>query len=256
MENKYPSEVIDLPSTGIFYPIESPLRSGNIEIKYPTAKEEDILSSRNLIQKGIVIDKFLQSLIITPINYDELLIGDKNAILFASRILAYGKDYTVEIECPNCRRKTHLTVDLSAIGNKEIDIRKYFPTGEPTVEFELPNSKITITLKLFTNRDERLVDEELKGLKKMSERTGTGFEMTTRFKHLIIAIDGDRDKARINKFVSEDLLSRDSLAIRSFMQTITPDVDSTFMFSCENSECGEEREMSIPLRVEFFFPSR
>jgi len=95
-EVKFPTEVVDLPSQGLLYPKDSPLSSGTIEIKYMTAREEDILTSANLIKKGIVIDKLLEALIIDKsIKLDDMLLGDKNAILIASRILAYGKDYEV-----------------------------------------------------------------------------------------------------------------------------------------------------------------
>ena len=53
-DNKFPSEVIDLPSEGKLYPKDSPLSEGKVEIKYMTAKEEDILTSQNLIN----IDKW------------------------------------------------------------------------------------------------------------------------------------------------------------------------------------------------------
>ena len=97
MENKFqfPTEVVDLPSKGLLYPKDSPLSSGTIEMKYMTAKEEDILTNVNYIQKGIVIDKLLQSLIVTEVDYNEILIGDKNAILVAARILGYGKEYSI-----------------------------------------------------------------------------------------------------------------------------------------------------------------
>ena len=255
LQQKFPSEIIELPSKGHFYSQENPLSSGNIEIKYMTAKEEDILTSRNLIQKGIVLDKLLQSLIVTPIDYNDLLIGDKNAILFASRILAYGKDYSVEIECPSCGKKTTLTIDLSALGHKEVDLEKHFPDGSREVDFTLPASKVVVTLTLFTNQDEKAIEQDLKGLKKISTQTGTDFEITTRLKRIIVAINGDRDKAKINKFVSEDLLSRDSLAIRTFLSEVTPDVDSKFIFTCEQSDCGEERSMSVPLTAQFFWPT-
>ena len=98
-EVKFPTEVVDLPSLGLLYPKDSPLSSGKIEIKYMTAREEDILTSANLIKQGIVVEKLLESLIVDKsINVDDFLIGDKNAVLIASRILAYGKEYEVEIE--------------------------------------------------------------------------------------------------------------------------------------------------------------
>jgi hypothetical protein len=90
-EYKFPTEVIDIPSGGKVYSKESPLADGKIEIKYMTTKEEDILMSENLIKKGVVIDKLLDSLIVTKgVNQASLVLGDKNAVLVASRILAYG----------------------------------------------------------------------------------------------------------------------------------------------------------------------
>ena len=115
-EVKFPTEVVDLPSQGLIYPKDSPLSSGKVEVKYMTAKEEDILTSANLIQKGIVLDKLLQALIVSEgVNLDDVLIGDKNAIMIASRILAYGKDYKFEYTDPsNNEKKTH-TIDLSKL---------------------------------------------------------------------------------------------------------------------------------------------
>ena len=90
-EVKFPTEVVDLPSKGLLYPKENPLSSGQIEVKYMTAKEEDILTSANLIKSGRVIEKLLESLIVDKsIKVDDILVGDKNAILIAARILAYG----------------------------------------------------------------------------------------------------------------------------------------------------------------------
>ena len=93
-EYKFPTEIVDLPSKGHFYVQGHPLSSGKVEIKYMTAKEEDILTSQNLIQQGTVIEKLLQSLIVDKsVKVDDMLIGDKNAIMGAARILGYGKDY-------------------------------------------------------------------------------------------------------------------------------------------------------------------
>ena len=115
-EVKFPTEVVDLPSQGLLYPKDSPLSSGTIEIKYMTAREEDILTSANLIKKGIVIDKLLEALIVDKsIKLDDMLLGDKNAILIASRILAYGKEYEVEVD------GQEVVVDLTTLKEKKLD---------------------------------------------------------------------------------------------------------------------------------------
>ena len=152
-----PTEIIDLPSRGYFYPEGHPLSSGKIEMKYMTAKEEDILASQNLIKQGVVIDKLLQSLIVTKINYNDLLTVDKNAIFIAARILGYGKDYEVEIACPSCGEKSKHVIDLQEFDEKEIDWTK-FTKGECTHKFVLPISKKELTLKFLTHGDEKKIE--------------------------------------------------------------------------------------------------
>ena len=114
-DNKqYHSEVIDLPSLGKVYPKSSPISNGKIEIKYMTAKEEDILTSINLIRKGIVLDKLLEALIVDKsIKLSDMLVGDKNAILIAARILGYGKDYTLQALCDDCNERSQLRVQTT-----------------------------------------------------------------------------------------------------------------------------------------------
>ena len=139
-EHKFPTEVIDLPSEGKVYPKDSPLSSGKLELKYMTTREEDILMSENLIKKGVVIDKLLDSLIITKgVKQEDLILGDKNAVLVASRILAYGPEYTVEITNPNNPdEKIQHTFDLSTCPVKELSENSLKSVGVPGIEDILP----------------------------------------------------------------------------------------------------------------------
>jgi hypothetical protein len=191
-EVKFPTEVVDLPSRGLLYPKDSVLSSGTIEVKYMTAREEDILTSVNLIKRGLVIDKLLQSLIVDKsIKLDDLLLGDKNAILIASRILAYGKEYTVDVEGKSVK------VDLTTLKDKFLD-ESLVSAGVNEFEFELPATSRKLTFKLLTSGDEKEIDGEVKGYEKIH---GIGYELTTRLKHQIISIDGDTKRASINSFV-------------------------------------------------------
>ena len=141
-ENKFPTEIVELPSKGHFYINGHPLSSGKVEIKYMTAKEEDILTSENLIRQGTVIDKLLESLIVDKsIKVDDLLTGDKNALMVASRILAYGKDY--DFEYNGVEQK----VDLTTLDNKKVDYSN-FPKGVNEFEFKLPNSKSVVKVMI------------------------------------------------------------------------------------------------------------
>ena len=121
-KSNFPTEVVPLPSRGLLYPIDHPLADGFIEMKYMTAREEDILTSQNLIKQGVVLDKLFESLIVTTVNYGDIYSGDKNAIMVAARLLGYGNDYNVEIDDPfSPGTKQKLTIDLSQIEQKEVD---------------------------------------------------------------------------------------------------------------------------------------
>jgi hypothetical protein len=248
----FPSEVIDLPSKGKLYDIENPLSSGKIELKYPTAREEDILTSKNLIQRGIVIDTFIKALIVNKqINTDSLLLGDKNAILIASRILAYGKDYPVEITCPKCSEKVEFVIDLAEINTKELDYLDGRSVGFNEFECTLPASKAKVVFKVLTQGDENSIESELKSMKKLSG-SKVDSEITTRMRYAIISTNGDDDRKTVKSFI-ENVLSVDSLAFRKEMSKISPDIDMKFEFEC--SSCGHSERMGIPLGVNFFWPS-
>jgi len=241
---KFPGEVVDLPSGGLIYPENSPLHSGKLEIKYMTAREEDILTSQNLIKKGVVIDKLLDSLILTEgIKSNDLLIGDKNAIMVAVRILAYGPEYTVDIVDPNSDDKIKHTFNLADCPFKKLPEDVDYSVNE--FDLELPVSKINIKFKLLTGKDETQMEQELKA----SSKIGSSTEITTRLKHLITSVDGETKKAEINKFVN-DMLSRDSFALRQEVLRISPDI----MLTQEIEIGGELVEVDIPLTVNFFWP--
>lgn len=250
---QYPSEVVDLPSQGWFYDPTSPLASGKVDIKYMTAREEDILTSQNLIKKGVVLDKLLEALIVSPgVKLDDILTGDKNAIFIAARILAYGKDYKIKFKDPSNGEDVEDTVDLTKLENKEFDFEQH-NRGQNLFEFELPFSKRKIHWSMLTHSDERTIDQELKSMKKFSRDKNQSSEVTTRLKYVIKALDGNEDKAAIKKFVDQELLARDSLSFRNHVKENTPDIDLTFNF--ESEETGYTERMNLPLGVDFFYPS-
>ena len=241
---KFPTEMVDLPSKGYFYFDGHPLSSGKVEVKYMTAKEEDILTSTNLIEQGIVIDKLLESLIVDKnIKVDDLLIGDKNAIMIAARILGYGKDYEF-----NLRDKEYKS-DLTKLEAIDMDF-KNFERGKNEFEFELPTSKRKITFKLADGHIEKKIESELKAREKISKIQST--ELTTRLKHIITSVDGNSEISYINNFVDNEFLSRDSLEFRKYLNSITPDIDMNT--TAIDSE-GKETEVVIPITVRFFWPS-
>jgi len=238
-EFKLPTEVVELPSKGLLYSEESGLKSGKIEMKYMTAKEEDILTNQSYISKGVVLDKLMQSLIVSKVDYNSLLLGDKNAIMVAARILGYGSEYKFTYGGED------QTVDLSLIENKEID-ESLFKEGNNQFEFTLPHSKNHITFKFLSHKDEKSIQRELDGLKKINKDASP--ELTTRLKHMITSVEGKTETKDIRDFVDNYLLAKDSRALREHIKEIQPDVDLTFFPD------GYENRVNIPVGVSFFWP--
>lgn len=236
----FPTEVVELPSKGLLYPSDSPLSSGQVEIKYMTAREEDILTNQNYIVKGIVIEKLLKSLIVTPFEYDDLLIGDKNAILIASRILGYGKNYTFSY------MGSEFTVDLTTLQNKPID-ESLFTEKRNEFNFILPATEIPITFKLLTHSDEQAIASEIEGLKKINKDLQP--DVTTRMKYTITSVEGDRSSKTIRNFVDNRLLARDARSLREYIRRIEPDVNTRVY-----PEGGPDEGIDLPFGITFLWP--
>jgi hypothetical protein len=241
-ELKIPTETVTLPSKGLLYPETSPLAKGEIEMKYMTAKEEDILSNSNYIKNGTVIDKLLQALIITPIDYNELLVGDKNAILIAARVLGYGKDYTF-----NYNGK-EVSVDLSKLEDKVVD-ESLFKPGANEFSFTLPHSGNIVTFKVLTHGDEQKIEAEIKGLQKVNPNSSS--EVTTRLKYLITSVEGKRDQKDIREFVDTYLIAKDARALREYYSKVSPDVN--MIFKPEDEDYTGEG-ITVPVSLNFFWP--
>lgn len=233
----FPTEIIELPSKGLLYPSENPLSSGKVEMCYMTAKHEDILTNQSYIQKGIVLDKLLQALIVSKINYDDLVTGDKNAIMVAARVLGYGKDYTFEYS------GQEYTVDLTKIDNKPFE---HSNKGINEFNYTLPSTNTLITYKILTHGDEQKIQAELEGLKKINKNASP--ELSTRLKFLITSVNGDRESKTIREFVDKHLLARDSRELRKHIKENQPDVDLTFFPE------GSSNRVDIPIGVKFFWP--
>jgi hypothetical protein len=253
---KFPSEIIDLPSKGLLYDTSNPLSSGKLELKYMTAKEEDILTTQSYIKQGVVLDKLFQSLILgngagLPVNYNDLLMGDKNAVMIAARVLGYGKDYEIEITNPSGDKQKEV-VDLSQFEHAAIDESLITP-GVNRFRFELPATKRVVEFKLLTHKDNMKVEEELVAMKKLTKQGGSeDHNLTTRMIHTLIAVDGNEDRQYIRNFVKNEFLAMDARAFRKYMKSIQPDVDLTMNLTDDTS--GEPFTMELPISVDFFWP--
>ena len=237
-EFKFPTEEVELPSRGLVYPKDHPLSSGKVEIKYMTAKEEDILTNQAYIEKGTVLDKLLESVLVSKVNLKDLIVGDKNAIFVATRILGYGKDYKFSYLGEDQE------LDLTTIKNKEFD-SSLIEEGKNEFNFTLPHTGTEITFKILDGHDESKISRELEGLKKINKNASP--ELSTRLKYIITSVGGETDNKVIREFVDNYLLARDSRALRDYINESQPDIDLTYT-------TDEGEEVRVPIGLNFFWP--
>ena len=239
-EYKFPTETVELPSKGLIYPSDSPLRSGKVEMKYMTAKEEDILTNQAFIEQGVVLDKLLKALTLNKFDIKTLFPGDKNALMVASRVLGYGKEYSFKIN------DTDYNIDLSVLENKTFD--ESLITSDGTFKFTLPSSENEVEFKLLTDLDEEKITQEIEGLQKINKNSSS--DVTTRLKHQIVSINGSSEKNDIREFVDTILLASDSRALRLYVKEISPDVNLSTTVDVN----GRKEEIDVPINLNFFWP--
>jgi hypothetical protein len=253
-----PTEFVELPSRGQFYSSEHPLyNQETVELRFMTAKDEDILTSQALLKNGLAIDRLVSNLIVDKnINPDDLLIGDKNALLVAARVSGYGADYTVKVSCPSCDATQEHTFDLAALENndgtqpEENDGSGVAATDNGTFTAVLPRTGYTAEFRLFTAQDEKnTIQTSAKKIKhKLSDSVATDM-----LKTLVISINGVTDREEVNNFI-DNMPAQDARHIRGCVQVVTPNVDMTQ--SCECSSCGSVADMEVPFTAEFFWPKQ
>lgn len=244
----YPTQIVDLPSRGLIYDQTSPMASGKIEIKYMTTKEEDILTTESYIRSGVVIDKLLQSIIVDPRVvrlYDQLISGDKNALLIAARIYAYENMYEFDVTTPSGNIQK-VTVNLEELEHKDIDETLFI--NQNSFFYKLPISGDTVNFKLLTIGDERIINETLK---KAKSKLGRDTQLSERLKTMILSINGNDDKNFIRLYV-ENMIAKDSRALRTYVASIQPNVNLEIEVIDEGS--GEPFRSNVTFGPSFFWP--
>lgn len=249
-----PTEFVTLPSGGKFYPQGHPLHNKEtVEIKYMTAKEEDILTSRALLKEGVALDRMLKSLLVEEgVRIGDLLIGDKNALLVAARRTGYGPEYVTSVTCPACGTTDEFEFDISdpKTNNYEQNIQDGTAglTAEGNLLVVLPMTNATVECRMLTGDDEiRLYKEaERKAKRKAEERT-----MTDMFRSYIVSVNGQESPLVIESFI-QAIPARDARLLRSVYSQCVPNIDLTQVYDCPN--CGHTADMEVPLNTDFFWP--
>lgn len=248
-----PTEFVELPSKGELYPDGHPLKNKTtVEIKFMTAKEEDILTSRTLIKKGIAIDRMLESLLVDKsIKADTLLLGDKNALIIAARISGYGEQYHTSVNCPACNTNVKFKFNLQDIKHSEqanLEELGVLKTQNGTFTFSLPKTKAVVEVRPLLGKDEVELADLMEKKKKanLPEQAST-----TQMKMYLVSVNGNKDKNILNSFV-DNLPALDARMLRTLYKKIIPNVDMTQQFLC--SSCSFEQDMEVPFTVDFFWP--
>jgi hypothetical protein len=245
-----PTSLVPLPSCGLIYPENDILHNKEfVEIRGMTTREEDILMSRALIRKGTVITELIKSCIVTPgVDVQNLVGGDRNALMVSVRILGYGSDYQGYVDCPKCEHKNEINVSLNDLDIKPLKVSPV-EVGTNKFSFMLPVSKKEVLFRFLTGREEEEILATLEAKKKKGIQNDN--IITTRLLHSIVSVNGITDKSKLANFVSF-MPARDSVALRQYMDEIEPGIDMKFDFSCTN--CNHWEVMPLPLGPTFFWP--
>lgn len=250
-----PTEFVELPSKGRFYPEGHPLcGKEEIEIRHMTAKDEDILTSETLIKKGIAIERLLQNVVVDrSINTKDLLVGDKNALVIATRVTGYGSDYHTQLRCPACAQTVEQVFDLdkkSIYHATDNDIAEdgIVSTNNGTYILKTPVTKVDVEVRLMTGKDEEYLSKlsENKRKQKLLETP-----LTDQLRRMIVSVNGENSGQLISQFI-DHLPAMDSKFLRNSYQKVVPDIKLAQQFSC--ASCGHTQELEVPFTVDFFWP--
>jgi len=246
-----PTEFVDLPSKGLYYPENHPLKGkDSIEIRFMTAKDEDILTSKSLLKKGIAIDRLLQNIIVDKsVNINSLLTGDKNAIIVAARVTGYGASYQTKIACPSCGESSKVEFDLDGGITKDTEqVEGVDDNGDGTFVATTPRGNISVKMKLLDGVAEKNLVKLTEAKKKNNQPEST---LSDQLRMAIVSVEGQEDQMLINAFI-KSLPASDARYLRDVYSKKMPNVDLKHDYECQS--CGYEQEMEVPFTSDFFWP--
>jgi DNA-directed RNA polymerase subunit M/transcription elongation factor TFIIS len=253
-----PTDFVDLPSRGEAYLPNHPLhKQTSVEVRFMTAKEEDILTSQALLEKGLALDRLIQNILVNKlIKVESLLIGDKNAILMNARKNGYGPDYNTTVSCPRCGATSDAEYDLNEVENKylptsaELEENDIESGGAGTFYVMLPTCKVSVEFRLLTSEDEALI---LKLSERRRKKKAVDKLVTDQLKLLVLSANGETDGKILGQFV-ESLSLHDTRALREAYEVVAPNIEMKEVFVC--GDCGHEDDINFPVTTDFFWPQQ
>jgi len=237
-------EIVKLPSKGLFY------KNGisEVNVEYMTSKDEDLLTTPSLIENGTVLDILLKRKIKTKgIVPDDLLAGDRNAIILFLRSSSYGPEYSVQVPDPRTNVSFKTKVDLLKLRYKKV---KGQPDGEGYFSVKIPMRKKTVKFRLLTSGEETMLFNQAEAHKEAYNQEFNEFT-TNKLKSHIVNINEKTDRTYIGKFV-DAMPALDALTIRKKIIDVSPDVDMDYEFKAKD---GYKFKAQLTVGIDFFFPS-
>lgn len=237
-------ELVKLPSKGLFYPH----RIGEVEVEYMTSKDEDLLTTPSLIESGNVINLLLKRKIKTKgISVDDLLEGDRNAIILFLRTSSYGSDYSVQVTDPRSGIPFTTTVDLLQLQYKDIT---EFPDDNGLFTVNLPMRKKLVKFRLLTSGEDNHIYKKAEAIKEAYNQEFSEYN-TLKLKAHIMQIGEKADRSYIDRFV-DAMPALDAYTIRKRIQAVSPDVDMSYEFMAKD---GYKFKAALTVGIDFFFPN-
>lgn len=251
-----PTEFVELPTEGRYYPEGHPLHNESVvEIRHMTAKDEDILTSRALLKKGIALDRFLRNILVDKsIDMDSLYVGDKNAILVGARVTGYGSSYDTQVTCPVCATTNKFSFNLdenNLYSGEEFEDFDITPKTDETYIIKTPVTKVDVEVRLFTGRDEKYLGKiaETKKKNKLPESP-----LTDQLHLMIVSINERTDNVTITSFI-DNVSAKDARYLRQAYERIVPNIDLAQKFTCDTCDY-ETDQMEVPFTTDFFWPKQ
>ena len=249
-----PTEFVGIPSEGKYYPPGHPLHNQEVvEIKHMTTKEEDILTSQALLKRGLALDRMLESIIVDKrIRVDDLLLGDKNALIISARAHGYGTLYETTVGCPSCGERQKYDFDLSTlnadiVSEEFLNEREIKLTDNNTFLIPIPKTEFTVEARLLNGHDEKRINQTIEHKRK---RNFPESPVTDFLRSLIISVNGIADPNSLNGFINS-LPALHARYIRGTYDKLVPSLNLNHDFKC--AHCGHSDLLEVPLNADFFW---
>ena len=242
-EYRTPYDIIELPSQGILYKNNKK----SVKVEYLTAMDESVISSPNISSGNKLIDILITRKVKDlGFSSEDLLVGDRTALMVFLRVTAFGEDYTQLVFHPEKGDFVEAIIDLSTLSQKKLTIK---PDENGEFEFLLPKTNKKVTFTLLTGKDEEIVDLKDNEFKKR-DPDGISNKLVFLLEQQIKSVDGDRDKIRISNVIKK-LPIIDTRSLRKYINEITPGLDFK---TIARTQGGESLNTFLRFGSNFFWP--